>query len=105
VGRSRLSTECDTLLFGREFTVYVRLIANVDGNAIAASVARSSGVPAVDSAALDVASAYRFAPGDVEGAPLAMWVQAPLTFRFPPETEAARRRRLRRQATSPSPPN
>jgi TonB family protein len=97
--------ERDTLLFGRRLTVHVKTIANVDSTAILASVTRSSGVPAVDSAALDVASAVRFSPGAVDGVRTPMWVTLPLSFVFPEETEAARRRRLRRQATSSSPPH
>lgn len=97
--------ERDTLLFGRQFTVNVKMIANVDGTATSASVMRSSGVPAVDSVALDVASAYRFSPGEVEGIPTPMWVWLPIDIVFPEETGAERRRRLRRQATSASPPH
>lgn len=97
--------ERDTLLFGRQFTVDVKMIANVDGTATSASVMRSSGVPAVDSVALDVASAYRFSPGEVEGIPTPMWVWLPIDIVFPEESERERRRRLRRQATSASPPH
>lgn len=95
----------DTLLFGREFTVHVEMIANVDGTAISASVTRPSGVPAVDSVALNVASAYRFSPGELEGTPVAMWVTLPINFVFLEESERERRRRLRQQATSSSPPD
>ena len=94
----------DTLLFGRQFTVLVRMIANVDSTATSASVTRSSGVPAVDSVALNVASEVRFSPGEVEGIPTPMWVWLPINLVFPEETRAERRRRLRRQATSSSPP-
>jgi TonB family protein len=97
--------ERDTLLFGRQFTVHVKMIANVDGTVTSASVLRSSGVPAVDSVALNAASAYHFSPGEVEGIPTPMWVWLPLSIVFPEETEAERRRRLRRQATSSSPPH
>jgi TonB family protein len=97
--------ERDTLLFGRQLTVYVKTIANVDSTSTSASVMRSSGVPAVDSVALDVASAVRFSPGVVDGIPTPMWVGLPLSFVFPEETAAERRRRLRRQATSSSPPH
>lgn len=95
--------ERDTLLFGRQFTVHVRMIVNVDGTATSASVTRSSGVPAVDSVALNVTSAFRFSPGELEGIPIPMLVGQPISIVFPEETEAARRRRLRRQATSSSP--
>jgi TonB family protein len=97
--------ERDTLLFGRQFTVHVKMIVNVDSTATSASVMRSSGVPAVDSVALNVASAFRFSPGEVEGVPTPTWVWLPISFVFPEETEAERRRRLRRQATSSSPPH
>lgn len=95
----------DTLLFGREFTVHVEMIANVDGTATSASVTRPSGVPAVDSVALEVALESRFSPAEVEGTPVAVWVTLPITFVFPEESERERRRRLRRQATSSSPPH
>lgn len=95
----------DSLLFGREFTVHVEMIANVDSTATSASVTRSSGVPAVDSVALDVASAIRFSPAELEGTPVAVWVTLPINFVFPAESERERRRRLRRQPTSPSPPH
>jgi len=109
VSRLRLATrelrDRDTLLFGRELTVHVRMIANVDGTATSFSVTRSAGVPAVDSAALDVASVFRFSPAVLDGTPVAMWVVAPISFVFPQETEAGRRRRLRRQATDSPPPH
>ncbi|HEX6371024.1 MAG TPA: energy transducer TonB [Longimicrobium sp.] len=95
----------DTLLFGRQFTVHVKMIANLDSTATSASVVRSSGVPAVDSVALNVASAVRFSPGELEGIPVPEWVELPLILVFPQETAAERRRRLRRQATSSSPPH
>lgn len=94
----------DTLLFGREFTVHVEMIVNVDGTASSASVTRPSGVPAVDSVALDVASESRFSPAELEGTPVAVWVTLPINFVFPEESERERRRRLRRQPTSASPP-
>ncbi len=75
--------ERDTLLFGRQFTVHVRMIANVDSTATSASVTRSSDVPAIDSAALDVASTLRFSPGEVDGVPTPTWVTQPFTSSFP----------------------
>jgi hypothetical protein len=95
----------DTLLFGRPFTVHVRMIANVDSTTTSAWVRRSSGVAAVDSVVLKVASGIRFAPGEVDGMPIPMWVEQPISIVFPEETEAERQRRLRRQATDSSPPH
>jgi TonB family protein len=94
--------ERDTLLFGRQLTVYVRTMANVDSTATFASVTRSSGDPAVDSAALEVASALRFSPGEVDGVRIPLWVGLPLSFVFPEETASQRRRRLRRQTDGSS---
>lgn len=94
--------ERDTLLFGQQLTVHVRMIANVDGTATSAVITRSSGVPAVDSVALELASALRFSPGVVDRTPTPIWVVQPMTFAFPRETEAQRRRRLRRQEAGSS---
>jgi TonB family protein len=96
--------ERDTLLFGRQLTVHVRMIANVDGAPTSAVVTRSSGVPAVDSVALEAASLLRFTPAVVDRTPTAIWVVQPMSFVFPAETEAQRRRRLRRQASDSSSP-
>jgi TonB family protein len=96
--------ERDTLLFGRQLTVHVRMIANVDGTATSAAVTRSSGVPAVDSVAVEIASAVRFSPAVVDRAPTPIWVVQPMTVVFPEESEAQRRRRLRRQAGGSSLP-
>ena len=95
----------DTLLFGRQFTVHVKMIANVDSTATSTSVTRSSGVPAVDSVVLKVASAFRFSPGELDGIPIPTWVEQPISLVFPEETEAERQRRLRRQAISSSSPH
>jgi TonB family protein len=95
--------ERDTLLFGQQLTVHVRMIANVDGTATSAAVRRSSGVPAVDSAALEGASALRFSPGVVDRTPTPIWVVLPMTLVFPPEAEVRRQRRHRRQAVDASP--
>jgi hypothetical protein len=52
---------------------------------------------AIVGAALEIASAFRLSPGEVDGALIPLSVVQPKSVVFPAETEAQRRRRVRRQ--------
>lgn len=61
--------------------VLVWCTVDVRGRVVEASVARGSGHPELDRAALEVARIIRFRPATNEGAPAEVRVRFPLTFR------------------------
>ncbi|MEW5928481.1 MAG: energy transducer TonB [Gemmatimonadota bacterium] len=61
-------------------TVMVRFVVGRDGRPEAASVDGSSGMEAVDAAALKVAATMRFETAKVEGEPVPVLVQLPISF-------------------------
>lgn len=61
-------------------TVMVRFVVGRDGRTGAASVDESSGVEAVDAKALDVAGIMRFDTAKIEGEPVPVLIQLPITF-------------------------
>ncbi len=65
--------------------VTLRLHVNIDGRAVRESttVARTSGVPSLDSAALAGASKLRFTPARKNGRPLAVSLLFPVHYRHP----------------------
>lgn len=69
------------LLGDRSRTVMVRFVVGRDGRTEPASVDGSSGVQAVDAAALKVAGIMRFDTAKIEGEPVPVLVQLPITFR------------------------
>lgn len=61
-------------------TVMVRFVVGRDGRTEAASVDGSSGVEAVDAAALKIAGIMRFETAKIEGEPVPVLVQLPISF-------------------------
>lgn len=66
-------------------TVELRLFVDSAGGVVADSIRleRSSGYPALDSAALAAAARLRYAPGTRAGVPAAMTFVQPIHFRHP----------------------
>ncbi|HEX8271754.1 MAG TPA: energy transducer TonB [Longimicrobiaceae bacterium] len=60
--------------------VMVKFVVTRDGRTEDARVELSSGVAAVDAAALDVAGTMRFDPAKIEGEPVPVLVQMPIAF-------------------------
>jgi TonB family protein len=71
---------------GIEGKVLLRLRLDESGHLVPDStkVAESSGYPALDSAALEAASRFRFAPALRDGRPVAATFLQPIHFRHPP---------------------
>jgi TonB family protein len=64
-------------------TVRVFFFIDETGRVRETRVNGSSGQPALDQAALDVASVYRFSPALNRDQPVPVWVSLPITFRVP----------------------
>jgi protein TonB len=77
-------------LQGVSGTVELRLFVDSGGQVVAEStgVQRSSGHPALDSAALAAAPRLRYAPGRRGGRPVAMRFLQPVHFRHPGSTDS-----------------
>jgi TonB family protein len=71
-------------------SVELRLFVDSAGQVVTESttVQRSSGYPALDSAALAAAPRLRYAPGRREGRPVAMKFLQPIHFRHPGSTDS-----------------
>ena len=68
---------------GEAGTVVVRVVVGIDGRVVSGSIARSSGFPRLDAAALKQALAkWRFVPAMVDGALVEAEREVPVTFRF-----------------------
>jgi TonB family protein len=61
--------------------VSVGIRVGVDGKAGETTIYETSGSPALDSAAVQVARRMEFSPGMLDGEPVPVWVQMPVTFR------------------------
>lgn len=70
--------------FGEEGKVVLRVEVSADGLARQVEVARSSGSPRLDAAALDAVRRWRFQPARQGAQALAGWVQVPINFRLNP---------------------
>ncbi|HEX8243982.1 MAG TPA: TonB family protein [Longimicrobium sp.] len=78
-------------------TPTVRMFVDADGSVKARRLERSSAIPALDSAALKVAEAMRFAPAKDGDRPVPLWVSIPVQFRLqlPTSAETATPPRIR----------
>lgn len=65
---------------GAEGSVLVRVLVNEEGGVDSATVAESSGRPALDSAAVAGAMAMEFAPALKDGEPTRAWAEVPVDF-------------------------
>ena len=70
----------EALRNGWEGTVLVEIRTDAMGAVVLATLARSSGYPALDAAALTAARAWQFSPRLVEGVPAPDWFQKPVVF-------------------------
>lgn len=61
-------------------TAVVWLFIDAQGNVIKRAIRKSTGHPALDSAALRVTQTYRFSPATNRGKTVPVWVQIPITF-------------------------
>lgn len=66
---------------GVEGTVELWLYVETDGRVTDAEIRESSGVPALDEAAIRVGRQMRFSPARNRDRPTAVWVRQPVTFR------------------------
>jgi len=62
--------------------VVVAALIRADGSVAESAVVGPSGLPALDTAALDVAHGMKFRPGVTEGCRLPVWLFMPLTFQI-----------------------
>lgn len=67
---------------GHEGSVQLRVRVDALGRPEAVEVARSSGYPRLDAAALDAVRSWRFVPAQAEGRAIAAWVTFTVTFRL-----------------------
>ncbi len=63
--------------------VVLRVLVRRDGSVAQAEVMRSSGVPALDAAALRSAATWNFTPATRDGTPIEAWVLIPVRFVVP----------------------
>ncbi|GMV07474.1 MAG: hypothetical protein AMXMBFR53_37490 [Gemmatimonadota bacterium] len=76
----RLSEEAAALGVSRLVTANVMVHVQADGRAGEVRIARTSGSPEVDFAAMSVLRDATFTAGMLEGIPVALWAAFPLTF-------------------------
>lgn len=69
-------------LAGMQSTVHIRMRVDAEGVPGEVTVLMP-GNPVIDQEGMQVARAFRFRPGRVEGRPMGVWVEIPLVFRFP----------------------
>lgn len=62
-------------------TVQLRLWVTVEGRVEHVAMARSSGVPELDGAAMEMAPSLQFLPSRIAGVAVATWVEVPVEFR------------------------
>ena len=67
---------------GIEGQVLLRARVQEDGHCAAVETKKSSGSTMLDSAAVETVKKWRFAPATISGAPVASWVEVPITFRL-----------------------
>lgn len=67
---------------GQHGVVLVRVYVNREGRPDEVRLARSSGVEALDEAALGAVSGWRFAPARRGAEPVASWIEVPVRFRL-----------------------
>lgn len=67
---------------GKEGRVLLRVLVNEAGRSAAVEVNRSSGVEALDQAAVEAIKHWRFAPARVGENPVDSWVRIPIDFRL-----------------------
>lgn len=67
-------------------TTLMWLLVDEDGDLMSARIKASSGRLALDAAAIRVVGEMRFAPATYRGAPVRVWVAAPIIFSLPPLT-------------------
>jgi len=79
--RSLITPELRLLL--PEGRVVLRVLVRPDGSVGAVEVARSSGTPALDRAAVQAAASWRFQPATRDGAAIAAWAVIPVRFVVP----------------------
>jgi protein TonB len=69
--------------FGEEGNLDIEVLVSRNGRVADARIARSSGYPRLDQAALEEARrAWRLKPGTVDGEPIEMWHRIRVTFRL-----------------------
>lgn len=76
-----------------EGSALVRALVSETGSVSAVELSESSGMPALDAAALQAVSQWRFEPASREGRPVALWIEAPVDFKIqadPNEPESQR---------------
>lgn len=66
----------------QEGTVTLLLYVTEDGRVGDAKIDKSSGVPALDNAALNESRKWRFLPAQTQGKPVATWHRVSITFRL-----------------------
>lgn len=76
---------------GVEGTTMVRVLVNELGGVDSAMVAESSGIHAMDSAAVQGALGMEFEPARIEGEPVKVWARVPIHFRKPEADAGAAR--------------
>lgn len=70
-------------------TTVLRLLVSAQGKVDSVEVARSSGHPGLDSAAVDGAGRMTFKPAVSGGQPVQAWADVPVRFALPPESSGA----------------
>jgi protein TonB len=67
---------------GKEGRVLLRVLVNEEGRSASVEVNRSSGIEALDQAAVEAIKHWRFAPARVGETPVDSWVRIPIDFRL-----------------------
>jgi protein TonB len=67
---------------GKEGRVLLRVLVNEEGRSVSVEVNRSSGIEALDQAAVEAIKHWRFAPARVGEKPVDSWVRIPIDFRL-----------------------
>lgn len=67
---------------GLEGRVLLAVLINENGNVEKIRLFKSSGMPLLDSAALETAKTFIFSPAMVGGRPVTVWVNIPVEFKF-----------------------
>ncbi len=80
VNRDEITAALQAVGAGLEARVVLQVLVDEDGSVREARIARSSGVPDLDEAAIWVGEQMRFKPALFQGEPVSAWVQVPVTF-------------------------
>ena len=67
---------------GKEGRVLLRVLVNEEGRSAAVEVNRSSGIEALDQAAVEAIKRWRFTPARLGDSPIESWVRIPIDFRL-----------------------